>query len=67
MLVHAGAVIADMAVDMDLDGLGQADGAGMLAMHVGQLPQPLIGVLGQVVEAAVELAQRGLGQVDDVH
>src|SRR5262249_33252395 len=36
-LVHAAAVVADMAVDLDLDRLGQPDGAGMLAVHVDQL------------------------------
>ena len=63
-LVHAGAVVADVALDRDLDRLGQADRDRMRAAWIEHPPGALVGVGGQRVECAVELAHRGVVQID---
>jgi hypothetical protein len=66
-LVHAGAVVADVAVDRHLDRPGQAGGDRMGAAWMEHPPEALVGVGRERVERAVELADRGVLQIDRDH
>src|SRR4029079_1401776 len=63
-LVHAGAVVADVPVDLHLDvGVETArDRVG--AARVDDAPVTRPGRLGELVQAPVQLAQRGRGEID---
>src|SRR6185369_3457848 len=62
-LVHAGAVVADVPVDVDLDLGVDAAGHGVRATRVAH---PDLGTAraGEVVQVLVERAQRRLGEVE---
>src|SRR4029079_16318082 len=63
-LVHAGAVVADVPVDLHLDvGIAPA-GARVGDARVDDAPVPRPGRLGELVQAPVQLAHRGRGEID---
>ena len=55
-LVHAAAIEADMALDLDGERPVEAAGDGMLAHRIVDQPMPLIGVLGQPVQTRIDAA-----------
>jgi hypothetical protein len=66
-LVHAGAVVADVPLDLDLHVRVDAAGDGVRAVRVDDPPMPRSWALaGELVEAAVELRQRRDREVDDL-
>jgi hypothetical protein len=67
LLVHAGAVVADMSGDVDLQRRVEAHGDGVAAAGVVDAPAPRRGrLVRRRVKPGVEVAQRRLGQVDDL-
>jgi hypothetical protein len=67
LLVHAGAVVADMPGDVDVQRRVEADGDGMAAARVLDPPAPRRArLMRRRVKPGVEVAQRRLGQVDDL-
>src|ERR1700691_2943783 len=67
LLVHAGAVVADMAFDLDLNRAIDADGYGMGASRVKDAPKALIGFRGQLVHALVERAHADDAEIEVGH
>jgi hypothetical protein len=66
-LVHPRAVVADVPVYLDLDLGVDAAGHGVGAVRVEHAPAPRAGpAVHEVVEALVELAERGGGKIDDL-
>ena len=57
LLVHAGAVIADGPLDLDVERRIDADGDGVLALGVEHFPLRLVGAGRLLVQKLVELAQ----------
>jgi hypothetical protein len=65
-LVHPSAVVADVPVDLDLDLGVDPAGHGVGAVRAEHAPTPWAGPAArEVVEALVELAERGGGKIDD--
>ena len=56
-LVHAGAVIADIAVDLDGDGCIDAGGDGMAAARIEHAEIGVVGPLREIVQHLIELAK----------
>jgi hypothetical protein len=67
LLVHAGAVVADIAGDLDQNGDVDAHGHGMLAAWIEHVPVGFVGVRRQRVKGGVQFANRALGKVDGGH
>src|SRR3954452_6062473 len=66
-LVHARAVVAGVPLDHDLDVGVEAAGDVVDAGRVDDPPAPrAVGRFGEVVETLVEVAQRGLREIDDL-
>ena len=67
LLVHAGAVVADVPVDVDLERRVEADRDGVAPAGVAHAPAPRrAGLVRRRVQPGVELAQRRLREVDDL-
>ncbi|MCY1538710.1 hypothetical protein D9M68_742630 [compost metagenome] len=64
LLVHAGAVVAGVALDIDAHGLVHAHGQVVLAGRVGHHP---FAVLHFAVQGLVQITHRGAGKVDCLH
>ena len=67
LLVHAGAVIADMSLDLDRDRRVDADGDRVLPARIEDAPVRFVGVGLEAMQRRVELAQRGLREIDSSH
>src|SRR5271166_271714 len=65
--IHAGAVIADMPLDHDMNGHGQADSDGVGAVRVHHPPMMFIVPRANSVQALVQLPDRALREVDLDH
>ena len=66
-LFMPGAVVADVPVDLDLELGVEPAGDRVRAVRVDDPPaRGPSGAAGEVVQALVELAQRRLGEVDDL-
>jgi len=63
LLVHAAAIIADVAVDLDIDGGIDADADRVFALRVLDLPERLVGVRRKPMQRFVERAHRGDVQI----
>ena len=67
-LVHARAVVADVAFDLDLDGGVETGGHRMRAVRVENAPVLWAGrPSGEVVQALVQVPQGDGGEIDDLH
>lgn len=65
--VHAAAVLADIAVDLDGNRCGDPDRKRVLPRRVGDAPQCFVGDCQERVEARVQLAAAGLPEIDIDH
>ncbi len=66
-LVHTRAVIAGMALNIDGDGLVDADRQVMRAVRVGDQPFALLQCLDLIVQSLVEITHGGAGKIDGFH
>ncbi len=67
LLVHAGAVVAHVSLDLDGDRGVQPDRQGVPAAWIEHSPVGLVGLLGEGVQGGVEFADGGVRQVDHRH
>jgi uncharacterized protein YqfA (UPF0365 family) len=67
LFVHAGAVVADVTVDLDKERAVEAGGDRMLPARIEHPPMRLVGVGRQSMQSRVELAHRAPGEVDIWH
>ena len=67
VLVHRGAIIADIALNLDAHRRINADGNSMLAARIGDLPSGFIGVPLKLMQSRVEFAQRLFGKIKCDH
>jgi hypothetical protein len=65
--VHAGAVIADMPFDLDVNGRGEPDGNGVGAVRVHYAPMTFIVPEADSVQPLVKLPDRALREIDLDH
>jgi len=66
-LVHAGAVVPDMPLDLDGHGHLETNGDGMLSARIEHRPGGLVGVGGKIMQRLVQVPDARLGEIDNGH
>ncbi len=64
VLVHPGAIVADVPLDLDRDRHLQSTGDGVGALRLDHFPVGRFRLGGQIMESLVEFANRGPRQID---